>query len=62
MNIAKLVKWNLGQPYYKRKSVEEIRSMKENAREIADNNSLFRLIHAEAQLKLTKTPKWEDVE
>lgn len=62
MNTNKLVKWNLSQPFHKRVSAAEIQTRTETAREIADNNSLFRKIHAESQAKLAKTLSWENVE
>lgn len=62
MNIQKLVKWNLKQPYGKRIAADELAEQVGVARDIANVRALHRQIRAEVDAKLANTPSWDDVD
>lgn len=61
MNIQKLVKWNLTQPYSKRIAADELAERISVARDIANARALHRQIRAEVEVKLASLPSWENV-
>lgn len=60
MNINKLVKWNMTQPYDKRISADALAERVDAARAVADANALGRQIRAEvADTLAAEHAKWD---
>jgi hypothetical protein len=62
MNIKKLVKWNLNQPYSKRIAADELAEQVGVARDVANVRALHRQIRGEVEAKLASMPSWDNVD